>query len=86
MNLANPTDSLDAATKKYVDRIETKTRASFSSLKTSIDNINTELVKLNVKDSNDNIDMKNKQIKKVAEPTESNNVITKSYFERMNRF
>jgi hypothetical protein len=56
MNLANPTYSYDAATKKYVNIIETKTRAGFSSLKTSIDNINTELVKIILKDSNDNID------------------------------
>jgi outer membrane receptor for Fe3+-dicitrate len=80
MNLANPTESLDAATKKYVDN---KTRLGLNAIKTYID---TELVKLNVKDSNDNIDGKNKQIKNVAEPTESNDVITKSYFERMNRF
>ncbi len=80
MNLANPTESLDAATKKYADN---NTRLGLNAVKTYID---TELVKLNVKDSNDNIDGKNKQIKNVAEPTEPNDVITKSYFERMNRF
>jgi hypothetical protein len=86
MNLANPTDSLDAATKKYVDGIDNKTIFSLRGVNKSINDINTELVKLNVKDSNDNIDVKNKQIKNVAEPTEPNDVITKGYFERMNRF
>ena len=86
MNLANPTESLDAATKKYVDRIDNKTSFALRGVSKSINDINTELVKLNVKDSNDNIDGKNKQIKNVAEPTEPNDVITKSYFERMNRF
>jgi hypothetical protein len=86
MNLANPTDSLDAATKKYVDGIDNKTIFSLRGVNKSINDINTELVKVNVKDSNDNIDMKNKQIKNVAEPTEPNDVITKSYFERINRF
>jgi len=83
MDLANPIDPLDAATKQYVDN---KTRLGFNAIKRSIDNINTELVKQNVKDSNDNIDVKNKQIKNVAEPTEPNDVITKVYFERINRF
>jgi hypothetical protein len=86
MNLANPTESLDAATKKYVDRIDNKTSFALRGVSKSINDIDTELVKLNLKDSNDNIDGKNKQIKNVAEPTEPNDVITKSYFERMNRF
>jgi hypothetical protein len=86
MNLAYPTDSFDAATKKYVYRIETKIRLGFNNIKTSIDSINAELLKLNAKDSDDNIDKKNKQIKNFAELPEPNDVITKSYFEKMNKF
>ena len=32
MNLANPTDSYDATTKKYVDRLDTKIRSTQESL------------------------------------------------------
>ena len=34
----------------------------------------------------DNLDMKNKQIKNVKDPTEANDVVTKSYLEKMNTF
>jgi hypothetical protein len=90
MNLANPTDALDATTKKYVDRLDTKLRK----IKESQDKVETEIKQsddyfrheISQLKTFDNTDMKNKQIKNVADPTEPNDVVTKSYFEKMNTF
>ena len=94
MDLANPIDSLDAATKKYVDRVDTNIRltqeaqdkslgAFKKEIKLSDDYFRNEISKLK---KFDHTDMKDKQIKNVAEPTEPNDVVTKSYLEKMNTF
>lgn len=97
MNLANPSEQLDAATKKYVDRLDTKIRVikeeqnkydksldDFKKdIKISNDLFRKEISKLQTFDYTD---MKNKQIKNVADPIDPNDVVTKSYFEKKNTF
>jgi hypothetical protein len=97
MNLANPTAPLDAAPKKYVDRLETKIRKITEGqektdksldefkkdVKQSAEYYKNEISQLK---SPDHTDMKNKQIKNVADPTEPNDVVTKSYVDKMNSF
>lgn len=90
MNLANPTEQLDAATKKYVDILDTKIRMlkvehdkSLDDFKNDIklsgDYFRKEISKLKTFDYKD---MNNKQIKNVADPIDPNDVVTKSYLEK----
>ena len=94
MNVAKPTDSTDSATKQYVDRLDTKMRLA----KEEQDKISKNLVEfqkdIKISDeyfrkeidklkSMDNSDMKNKQIKNVADPTDRNDVVTKGYLEKI---
>jgi len=94
MNLANPTDPQDAATKKYVDRLDTKIRLAKEGHDKSLDEFKKDVKKsteyykneINKLKSPDHTDMKNKQIKNVADPTEPNDVVTKSYVDKMNTY
>jgi len=77
MNISKPIDNNDAATKKYVDRLEKK--FNIPEIKTTINDITTSIANINRFDTQGNLNLNNKQIKNVSDPTDLQDVVTKNY-------